>query len=51
MTAKAPTLTSPKIKRIAGKGLSAPSTLTTEEIRELAGSVEAHIARKQKKGK
>jgi hypothetical protein len=46
--AKTPTrppapLTSPKIKHIAGKGLKAPSTLTTKEVQELAASVEAHI--------
>lgn len=36
-------LTSPKIKHIAGKGLEKPSTLTTKQVRELAGSVMAHI--------
>lgn len=36
-------ITSPKIKHIAGKGLEAPSTLTTKQVRELAGSVMAHI--------
>jgi hypothetical protein len=44
-------LTSPRIKSLAGKGLKAPSTLTTKQVQELAGSVEAHIARKQKKKK
>ena len=41
-------LTSPKIKRIAGQGLKAPSTLTTKQVRELAASVEAHIEPRQK---
>jgi hypothetical protein len=36
-------LTSPKLKKLAAKALSAPSTLTTEETRELGGSVMAHI--------
>jgi hypothetical protein len=31
--------TSPRVVRIASKGLKAPSTLTTKEIKELAGSV------------
>jgi hypothetical protein len=41
-------ITSPRIKHLAGKGLKAPSTLTTKQVRELAASVEAHIARKKK---
>jgi hypothetical protein len=36
-------ITSPKIKHIAGRGLEAPSTLTTKQVRELAGSVLSHI--------
>ena len=36
-------LTSPKIKNLAAKALASPSRLTTEETRELAGSVLAHI--------
>ena len=36
-------ITSPKIRHIAGKGLKAPSTLTTKQVQELAASVEAHI--------
>ena len=36
-------LTSPKIRHIAGKGLEKPSTLSTKQVRELAGSVMAHI--------
>lgn len=36
-------ITSPRIKHIAGKGLEAPSTLTTKQVRELAGSVLSHI--------
>lgn len=43
---KAASLTSPKVKALAGKGLRAPSTLTTAEVRELAGSVLEHIAKK-----
>jgi hypothetical protein len=42
-------LTSPKIKRLAGKGLKAPSTLTSKETQELAGSVLEHILRKNQK--
>lgn len=45
---KAAAITSPAIKRIAGKGLAAPSTLTTKEVQRLAASVEAHIRRKKK---
>lgn len=45
---KAIPLTSPKIKSLAGKGLRAPSTLTTKETQELAGSVLEHIKRKKK---
>jgi len=40
-----PSLTSPKIKKLAGKGLKAPSTLTTKETQELAASVMEHIQR------
>jgi len=36
------------IKRIAGQGLKAPSTLTTKQVRELAASVEAHIEPRKK---
>jgi hypothetical protein len=36
-------ITSPKIKHIAGRGLEAPSQLSTKQVRELAGSVLAHI--------
>jgi hypothetical protein len=36
-------LTSPTIKHIAGKGLRAPSTLSTKQVQKLAASVEAHI--------
>jgi hypothetical protein len=47
-------ITSPNIKKIAGKGLAAPSTLTTKQVRELAGAVMAHIeprgSNKPKKG-
>jgi hypothetical protein len=42
-------ITSPTIKRIAGKGLAAPSTLTTREVQKLAASVEAHIEPRKKK--
>lgn len=48
---KAKPLTSPRIKSLAGKGLRAPSTLTSKQVQELAGSVEAHIARTKKKKK
>jgi hypothetical protein len=48
-------ITSQNIKNIAGKGLAAPSTLTTKQVRELAGAVMAHIEprgpNKPKKGK
>jgi hypothetical protein len=47
-------ITSPNIKKIASKGLEAPSTLTTKQVQELAGSVMAHIeprgSNKPKKG-
>jgi len=36
-------ITSRKIKGIAGRGLEAPSTLTTKQVQELAASVMAHI--------
>jgi hypothetical protein len=36
-------LTSPKIKKLAVKAFKSPSMLTTEETRELGGSVLAHI--------
>ena len=36
-------LTSPRIKQLAGRGLEAPSQLSTKQVRELAGSVLAHI--------
>jgi len=36
-------ITSPKIKHLAGEGLQRPSSLTAKEVRELAGSVMAHI--------
>jgi hypothetical protein len=45
---KAAPITSDKIKTLAGKGLRAPSTLTTKETQELAGSVLEHIKRKKK---
>jgi len=47
ITSPAP-ITSPKIKHIAGKGLKAPSTLTTRQVQELAASVEAHIEPRKK---
>jgi len=50
MPKKPASITSPRIKHLAGKGLKAPSTLTTKQVQELAGSVEAHITRKKKKG-
>ena len=42
-------ITSPKIKRLAGKGLRAPSTLTPKQVQELAASVGAHIEPRKKK--
>jgi hypothetical protein len=44
-------ITSPKIKHLAGEGLQRPSRLTAKQVRELAGSVMAHIERGGKKGK
>lgn len=44
-------ITSPAIKHIAGKGMKAPSTLTTQEVRRLAASVEAHIEPRNKSKK
>jgi hypothetical protein len=45
-------ITSQKIKHLAGEGLQRPSTLTAAQVRELAGSVLAHIEpRGGKKGK
>jgi len=40
---KPPSITSARIRSLAGKGLAAPSTLTTDEVRELCGSVMEHI--------
>jgi hypothetical protein len=51
MPKKTSSLTSPKIKKLAGKGLKAPSTLTTNETQELAGSVMEHILRHRPKPK
>jgi hypothetical protein len=43
-TARPPApITSPKIKHLAGEALQRPSTLTADQVRELAGSVLAHI--------
>jgi hypothetical protein len=36
-------ITSPIIKKIAAKGLEAPSTLTTKEAQKISASVMAHI--------
>jgi hypothetical protein len=49
MPKKTAPITSPKIKTLAGKGLKAPSTLTTKETQELAASVMEHIRRKNKR--
>lgn len=38
-------LTSDAVRHLAGKGLHDPSTLSFEEVRELCGSVLAHLAR------
>ena len=48
---KAAPITSTKIKSLAGKGLAAPSTLTTKETQELAASVMEHIARQKQTAK
>jgi hypothetical protein len=40
---KAEPITARAIKRIASKGLEAPSTLSTKQVQKLAGSVMAHI--------
>jgi hypothetical protein len=42
-------LTSPKIKHLAGEALKHPSTMSAAELRELAGSVMAHIEPRKKK--
>jgi hypothetical protein len=42
-------ITSPKIKHIAGEALQRPSTVPTEQVRELAASVMAHIEPRGKK--
>lgn len=42
-------LTSSTIKRLAGKGMSAPSTLNAKEVQKLAASVEAHIEPRKKR--
>lgn len=38
-------LTSDTVRHLAGKGLHDPATLSHQEVRELCGSVLAHIAR------
>lgn len=41
---KAPApITSSRVKHLAGEGLKRPSMLSTKQVRELAGSVMAHI--------
>jgi hypothetical protein len=40
---------SARIKHLAGKGLVAPSTLTTEEVQKLAASAQRQTARKPAK--
>lgn len=42
-------LTSQTIKHLAGKGMNAPSTLSTKEVQKLAASVEAHIEPRKKR--
>jgi len=42
-------ITSQRIKHLAGVGLKTPSKLSNKQVQELAGSVEAHIARKKGK--
>ncbi len=44
----APIHTGTKIKELASKGLKAPYKLTEYEMRELCGSVMAHIERREK---
>jgi hypothetical protein len=45
-------MTGTKIKHLASEAMTRPSMLTTEQIRELGGSVMAHIEpRKNNKGK
>lgn len=41
-------LTAPKIKRLAAEALSHPSKMTAAQIRELGGSVMAHIEPRKK---
>jgi hypothetical protein len=52
-TPRAPApMTGTKIKHLASEAMTRPSMLTTEQIRELGGSVMAHIEpRKNNKGK
>jgi hypothetical protein len=40
-------ITSEHIKHLAGKGLQNPTTLTEVEVKELCGSVLAHIERRE----
>jgi hypothetical protein len=40
-------ITSEHIKHLAGKGLQNPTTLTEAEVKELCGSVLAHIERRE----
>jgi hypothetical protein len=48
---KAEPITAPVIKRIASKGLEAPSTLSSKQVQKLAGSVMAHIEPRKAKHK
>ena len=41
-------ITAPKIKRLAAEALAHPSKMTTAQIRELGGSVMAHIEPRKK---
>lgn len=36
-------ITSTRVKHLAGEGLKRPSQLSTKQVRELAGSVLAHV--------
>jgi hypothetical protein len=42
-----PEITSEHIKHLAGKGLRDPSALTEAEVKEICGSVLAHIERRE----
>ena len=43
------TLTTPRIKTLAGRGLKDPLKLTPKEVQEICGSVMEHINRTESK--